>query len=310
MTARRTLVIDTDPGQDDAVAILLALALPDRFAVRAITAVAGNVPVALTAANALRIVELARRGDIPVHAGCAAPMVLPLETAEFVCGPGGLAGADLPPPAGRLADGHAVAALTALLRAADAPVTLCALGPLTNIAMTLRLAPDTAERIAEIVVMGGTMGLGNITPAAEFNVFVDPHAAAVVLGAGLKLTLIGLDLTLKAVATPAHVARLAAAGTRTGAAVHGMLTRPRAAGLGSIGHPMHDVCVIGALAWPELFDGRDCFVEVETQAGPLRGRTTVDWHGRLRRPPNCRVLDSIRPAEFFDRAIDVLLRLP
>jgi purine nucleosidase len=310
MQGRRAILIDTDPGQDDAVAILLALALPDRFDVRAVTAVAGNVPVALTAANALRIVELGGCSDVPIYAGCAAPMVLPLETAEFVCGPDGLDGANLPPPTGSLAAGHAVDAMVAMLRSADARMTLCALGPLTNIAMALRLAPDIAGRIEEIVVMGGAMALGNITPAAEFNFYVDPHAAGVVLGAGIKLTLIGLHLTLNAVATPDHVARLAAAGTRTATAVHGMLTRPRAGGLGSVGHPMHDVCVIGYLAWPELFGGRDCLVEIETGSGPLRGRTTIDWHGRLRRPHNACVLDSIKPATFFDRVIDALLRLP
>lgn len=284
--------------------------MPDRFDVRAITAVAGNVPVALTAENALRIVELAGRGDVPIHAGCAAPMVLPLETAEFVCGPDGLDGANLPPSAGQLAEGHAVAAILAMLRSAEGAVTLCALGPLTNIAMALRLAPDVAGSIAEIVVMGGAMGLGNITPAAEFNFYVDPHAAAVVLGAGIKLTLIGLHLTLHAVATPDHVEKLAAAGTRTAAAVHGMLTRPRAGGLGSVGHPMHDVCVIGYLAWPELFTGRDCFVEIETGSSLLRGRTTIDWHGRLRRPHNACVLDSIQATPFFDRVIDALSLLP
>ena len=142
MATRLPIVIDTDPGQDDALAILLALALPDRFEVLAVTAVAGNVPVAQTAANAKRITELAGHLHPPVYVGCAAPMVLPLVTAEFVCGPDGLAGADLPPPATPLAAGHAVTALLDLLRAAPRDgLTICALGPLTNIAMALRLAP-------------------------------------------------------------------------------------------------------------------------------------------------------------------------
>jgi len=198
-----------------------------------------------------------------------------------------------------------------LLRsAAPDSVTLCMLGPLTNLALALRLAPDIGMRIGRVVVMGGAMGLGNMTPAAEYNIFADPHAAAVVLGAGLKVTLIGLHLTLTAVATHAQVARLDALGTRTGRAVHGMLTRPRASGLGSTGHPMHDVCVIGYLAWPDLFAGRDCFVDVETGSGPLRGRTTIDWHGRLRRLPNAHVLDRIDAGLFFDRVIDALASLP
>lgn len=305
------IIIDTDPGQDDAVAILLALACPETFEVAAITAVAGNVPVALTARNAQRIVELAGRPAPPIYAGCEAPLVLPLETAEFVCGPDGLAGANLPAAVGHLQPTHAVEALINLLRASEpGSVTICALAPLTNIAMALRLAPDIADRIGAIVVMGGAMGLGNITPAAEFNIYVDPHAAAVVLGAGLHLTLIGLNLTWKAVASPAHIARLAAMSTATACAIHGMLTRPRSGDLGSADHPMHDVCVIGFLAWPELFTGRDCFVEADTSSGSLRGRTTIDWHGRLRRPANCHVLDGIEAGPFFDRVIEALARLP
>lgn len=307
---RRLIVIDTDPGQDDAVAILLALARPDLFDVRAITAVAGNVAVGQTAINAQRIVELAGAA-VPVHEGAAGPMVLGLRTAEFVCGPDGLDGSGLPPPTRCLAAAHAVEVLIASLRAAEAgSVTLCALGPLTNIALALRLAPEIAGRIAAIVLMGGAMGLGNITPAAEFNAYTDPHALAVVLGAGVAVTMIGLHLTLRAIAAPAQVARIGALGTRCGAAVHGMLTRPRPGDLGSVGHPMHDVCVLGFLAWPELFAGRDCHVAVETAEGPLRGHTTIDWHGRLRLPANCRVLDQIAAPEFFDRVIEALALLP
>lgn len=308
---RRTIVIDTDPGQDDAVAILLALALPERFDLAMIAAVAGNVPVAQTAANARRIAELAGHPDLPVYAGCAAPLVVPLETAEFVCGPDGLDGAGLPPPTRPPGEGHAVERLIAMLRAAPpGGTTLCMLGPLTNLALALRLAPDIAAAIDRVVLMGGAMNLGNMTPAAEYNIYADPHAAAVVLGSGLKLTMVGLHLTLTAIAAPAQVARLAALGSRTGRAVHGMLTRPRPGGLGTAGHPMHDVCVIGLLAWPELFSGRDCFVEVETAAGPLRGRTTIDWHARLRRTPNAQVPDRIAATVFFDRVIDAIARLP
>lgn len=311
MAARLPIVIDTDPGQDDALAILLALALPERFEVLAVTAVAGNVPVAQTAANAKRITELAGRPHLPVYAGCAAPMVLPLVTAEFVCGPDGLAGAELPPPATPLAPGHAVLALLDLLRAAPPDgLTICALGPLTNIAIALRLAPELVERIASIVVMGGAMALGNITPAAEYNFYADPHAAAVVLNAGRPVTLLGLHATHQAIATPETLERFAAIGTRTGRAVHGMLTRPRASGLGTTGHPVHDACVIGILAWPELFRGRDCAVEIDTSDGKLRGRSTIDWHGRLRVNPNAHVIDQIDSSEFFARMIEALRRLP
>jgi len=305
------LVIDTDPGQDDAIALLLALAATERLEVRGITTVAGNVGVAKTTANALRVCGLAGRPDAPVHAGCEGPLVYPLETAEFVCGPDGLAGADLPSPRRAPNPGHAVEFLVGALRAApDAGLTLCALGPLTNLALALRLAPDVRARIRQIVLMGGALALGNITPAAEFNFWVDPHAAAVVLGAGVPLTLLGLDVTHQAVATPDHLAAIAGLGTATGRAVHGMLTRPRLARLGTEGHPLHDPCAVAYLLWPELFAGRDCFVEVETGPGPLRGRSTIDWHGRTGRPSTARVIDRVDAAGFFERLIAMLARLP
>lgn len=305
------IVIDTDPGQDDAVAILLALAAPDRIDLRGICAVAGNVPVVQTTANALRIVDCAGAPATPVFRGAEAPLVLPLETAEFVCGPDGLAGADLPPPAGTAAEGHAVDFLIRTLRAAPADgVTLCALGPLTNLALALRLAPDIAGRIRRIVLMGGALGLGNMTPAAEFNFYVDPHAADVVFRAGVPIVMFGLHVTLQAVGTPAQIARFAALGTACGRAVHGMLTRPRPGGLGSAGHPLHDPLVIAWLLWPDLFTGRDCHVEVETGAGPLRGRSTIDLNNRLRRPPNAHVVETVDAAAFFDRLAEAIARLP
>jgi purine nucleosidase len=304
------IIIDTDPGQDDAVAMLLAFAAADQLDVRAITTVAGNVPVAQTTANALRIRDLAGRPDVPVIAGMAAPMVLPLETAEFVCGPDGLAGADLPPPRSSAEPGHAVDSIIRILRAAaPGSVTLAALGPLTNIAMALRLAPDSGSAIAGIVVMGGALGLGNMTPAAEYNFYVDPHAAKVVLGSGLRIVLFGLHATHQALASPDHLQRLRELGNRTGPVIHGMLTRPRASGLGTSAHPMHDACVIGWLLWPELFEGRDCYVHITTE-GELRGRSTIDWYGRQKRPVNAFVVDTINANALFDRIIDLLAVLP
>lgn len=307
---RETIIIDTDPGQDDAVAILLALGARERLDLACITAVAGNVPVAQTTANALRICDLAGRPDVPVHRGADGPLVLPLETAEFVCGPDGLAGADLPPPSRPACAGHAVEALIARLRAAPDGVTLCPLGPLTNLALAIRLAPDILPKIRRIVLMGGALALGNITPAAEFNIFVDPHAAAVVFGCGRPIVMMGLGVTHQAIATPEQVAGFAALGTATGRAIHGMLTRPRPGGLGTAGHPMHDPCVIAYLLWPELFAGRDCFVEVETGTGPLRGRTTIDWNGRLKRPANALVIDKVEAHALFERMTAVLATLP
>lgn len=307
---REAIVIDTDPGQDDAVALLLAFASGDRLDLRAITTVAGNVPVAQTTANALRIRDLAS-ADTPVHRGAEGPLVFPLETAEFVCGPDGLAGADLPPPASEAAPGHAVQAIIEICRAApDDSVTLCPLGPLTNLALAFRLAPDILPKVKRIVLMGGALGLGNITPAAEFNMHVDPHAAAVVFGAGRPIVMFGLGVTLQAIVGHEQIARIGALGTATARAVHGMLTRPRPGGLGTAGHPMHDPCVIAFLLWPELFSGRDCFVEIETGAGPLRGRTTIDWNGRLKRVPNAHVVATVEAPELFERVIERLATLP
>ncbi|WP_376987540.1 nucleoside hydrolase [Bosea sp. R86505] len=310
---REAIIIDTDPGQDDAVALLLALSASERLNLRAITTVAGNVPLAQTTANALRIRDLAGAGAacVPVHAGAEGPLLFPLETAEFVCGPDGLAGADLPSPASAIAPGHAVEAIIALCRAApDDGITLCPLGPLTNLALAVRLAPDILPRIRRIVLMGGALALGNMTPAAEFNVHVDPHAAAIVFGCGAPIVMMGLGVTLQAIASPEQVARIGALGTACGRAVHGMLTRPRPGGLGTAGHPMHDPCVIAFLLWPELFAGRDCFVEIETGAGSLRGRSTIDWNGRLKRQPNAHVVATVEATALFERMIERLATLP
>ena len=308
---REPVLIDTDPGQDDAVALLLAFASADRLDLRAITTVAGNVPVAQTTANALRIRDLGQRGDIPVYRGAEGPLVVPLETAEFVCGPDGLAGADLPAPASQAAPGHAVQAIVDLCRSApDDGITLCPLGPLTNLALAFRLAPDILPKLRRIVLMGGAIGLGNITPAAEFNAYVDPHAAAIVLGCGRPIVMFGLGVTLQAIASHDQIARIGALGNAAGRAVHGMLTRPRPGGLGSDGHPMHDPCVIAYLLWPELFEGRDCFVAVETGDGPLRGRTTIDWNGRLKREPNAHVVATVQAEALFERMFARLATLP
>jgi purine nucleosidase len=305
------IIIDTDPGQDDAVAILLALSVPDRLDLQCITTVAGNVPVGLTTANALRICDLAGRADVAVHRGAEGPLVYPLETAEFVCGPDGLAGADLPLSRREPAPGHAALAIIAALRSAPGSgLTLCPLGPLTNIALAIRLAPDIVPKIRHIVLMGGAITLGNITPAAEFNVFVDPHAAAIVFGCGAPIVMMGLGVTHQAVATLDDVQAIAALGSASARAIYGMLTRPRPGGLGTAGHPMHDPCVIAWLLWPELFTGRSCHVEIETAAGPLRGRTTIDWNNRLRRAPNAFVIDTVDAAALFRRMTVALARLP
>jgi purine nucleosidase len=308
------VIIDTDPGQDDAVAILLALAERERLGLAAVTTVAGNVSVEQTTANALRILELGGGPDVPVFPGASRPLLRPLRTAEFVCGPDGLAGAGLPPPTLAPQARHAVTFLLDTLRAAPpVSVTLCALGPLTNLALAFAQEPRLVGRVARIVLMGGARDLGNITPAAEFNVFNDPHAAAIVLAAGVPVVMLGLHATHQAMATPGRLAGLAALDTPVAGAVRGMLGRPRPGGLerfGVPGHPLHDPCVVAYLLWPELFTGRDCHVTVETASETTMGRTTIDWWGTGRHAPNAHVIDRLDADELFARLTRALATLP
>lgn len=311
--SRTPIIIDTDPGQDDAVAILLALAASDRLDLLGITTVAGNVGVDLTTANALRILEVARRTDVPVYRGASQPLLRKLRTAEYICGPDGLDGANLRPPTTSPRDQHAVPFLIETLRKApDRSITLCPVGPLTNIALVFAQEPALAVKVERIVVMGGARDLGNITPAAEFNFYVDPHAAQIVLQLGVPIVLFGLHATHQAVCTPAHVARIAALDTAVARAVAGMTGRPRPGAkvrLGAEGHPQHDPCVIAWLLWPELFTGRDCHVAVETCSEETIGRSTIDWWGSTRRPPNAHVIERIDANGFFERLIAALAKL-
>ncbi len=257
----RRIIIDTDPGQDDAVAILLALASPEELDVIAVTAVAGNVPLELTARNALKICELAGRTDVPVYAGCQRPMVRTLFTAEYVHGPTGLDGADLPDPEMALQPDHAVDYLVETLMDSDAgEITLCPLGPLTNIAVALVKEPAIATKVREIVLMGGGFFEGgNVNPAAEFNIFVDPHAAHVVFTSGIPITMMPLDVTHQALTTPLRVEAFKALGTPAGDAVAGMLDffdRYDMEKYGTEGAPLHDPCVVAYLLEPDLFDRR------------------------------------------------------
>ncbi len=297
------VIIDTDPGQDDALAILLALSADAVLDVAGVTTVAGNVEVAQTSVNALRICQLAARGEIPVYCGCAQPILRPLHTAEFICGPDGLAGMDLAPPRQAAQAEHAVSFLIRELRDSDVNLTICALGPLTNIALALLQAPDVKAKIDRLVIMGGARDLGNITAAAEFNFFVDPHAAAVVFNAGLPITLCPLNVTYQAVATLARLKDFDPRGA-VGGPIVSMLMRERPGGAalgGDAGHPMHDPCVIAWLLWPELFEGRDCHVVIETAEGPTVGRSTIDWWARSGLPTNAHVIGTLDADAMFAR---------
>jgi purine nucleosidase len=312
---RRQIIIDTDPGLDDAVAILLALAAADELEVLGIVAVAGNLALAQTERNARRVCELAGRPDIPVYAGCARPLLRPVVTAEGVHAEAEGDRLLLPEPTTALQSQHGIDFLIETLCSATVePVTLCALGPLTNIAMALVKAPEIAGRVRELVVMGGAcFELGNVTPAAEFNIHVDPHAAAIVLDGGIPITMIPLDVTHKLITTEARLAALHALPNRCGAAVAGLLAafeRNRRTEFGSRGRALHDPAVIGYLLCPNLYDGCNVNVAVETQSPLTIGMTVVDWWGVTGRKPNVRFLNAVNADGFYDVLLEKLARLP
>ena len=310
----RKIIIDTDPGQDDAVAILLALASPE-LDVLGIVAVAGNVPLSLTEVNARRIVELADRTNVPVHAGAVRPLTRRLVTAEHVHGKTGLDGADLPAPSMPLHPQYGVDFMVdTLLASAPGEITLCTLGPLTDVAMALNRAPEIAPRIREIVMMGGAyFEVGNITPAAEFNVYVDPEAAAVVMQSGVPITMLPLDVTHRALATPERLARIRGLGNKAGAVVAGLLgfsERFDVAKYGAIGAPLHDPNVIAWLLKPELYTGRHINVAVETSSALTLGMTVADYWRVTKREANVNYLRDVDAVGFFDLLTERLARLP
>ncbi|PZV02867.1 MAG: nucleoside hydrolase [Leptolyngbya sp.] len=291
----RPLIIDCDPGVDDAIALLLALASPAEFDLLGITTVAGNVPLTLTAANARRICQLAQRPDVPVYAGCPRPLLRSLTTAEDIHGATGLQGADLPEPTMPLQAQHAVAFLIEQLTTTSIPITLATLGPLTNLAVALIQCPAIAQGIDQVVMMGGALGGGNITTAAEFNIYVDPHAAKVVVDAGLPLTMIGLDVTHQVVTTSDRLAALEALGTPVGKAAAGMLRyygQLDVERYGLAAPPLHDPCVIAYLLRPDLFTGRPMRLAIETEGTLCLGRTVANGHPTPAAPANATVLET------------------
>jgi purine nucleosidase len=313
MTQRQPIIIDTDPGQDDAIAILLALASPE-LEVLGLTTVAGNVPLALTSRNARIVLELANRREVPVHAGADRPLLRPLVTAEFVHGKTGLDGPVLPEPTMAMADGHAVDFIIQTVMAREpGTVTLCPLGPLTNIALALAREPRIAPRLKQIVLMGGGgFEGGNITPVAEFNFFVDPQAAALVFKADVPITMAPLDVTHQALTTRKRVAAIRAIGTPLAEAVAQWMEffeRFDEQKYGQEGGPLHDPCVIAWLLRPDLFTGRDCFVQIETSSEMTMGQSVIDWWGVTGKPANARVLGGIDADGFYALIAQRLARL-
>jgi len=313
MPAPRKIIIDTDPGQDDAVAILLALG-SDELEVVGITAVAGNGPLNLTETNARKICELAGRPDIKVYSGAVRPLVRPLVTAEHVHGKTGLDGPVLPEPTMELQRQHAVDFLVeTLMREEAGTITLCALGPLTNLALALIREPRIAPRIQEIVLMGGGFFEGgNMTPTAEFNIYVDPHAAEVVFSSGVPIVVMPLDVTHKALTTAKRIEAMRALGTKVGDATAALLDffeRFDEEKYGTDGGPLHDPCVIAYLLKPELFGGRQCNVAIETASELTMGMTVIDWWGVTNRTKNAMVMRDIDADGFFALLTERLARL-
>lgn len=314
MPTPRKIIIDTDPGQDDAFAILMALGSPEDLEVLGITAVAGNVPLNWTQRNARIICELAGKPHIPVFAGCDAPLLRKLVTAEHVHGKTGLDGPVMTEPTMPLQAQHAVDfIIETLRREAPGSVTLCPLGPLTNIATAFQKAPDIIARIGQIVLMGGGyFEGGNITPVAEFNIYVDPQAADIVLKSGVSLVVMPLDVTHKVVTNRARVEAFRALGTHVGRAAAewaDFFERFDMAKYGSEGAPLHDPCVIAYLIKPELFKGRHINVEIETQSELTMGMTVADWWGVSGRPANALFMRDVDADGFFALLTERLGRL-
>ena len=311
----RRIIITTDPGQDEAAAILMALGAQGAFEVLGVVAVAGNVRLDKTLRNARQVLELAGRADIKVFAGAGRPLQRALVTAEHVHGPEGLDGPVLPAPAMPVEALHGADFIVATLRhEPPGTVTICSLSPLTTLAMALIAAPDIAPRIAQIVMMAGAyFEGGNITPRAEFNVFVDPHAADVVLRCGAPIAMLPLDITHRMRSTPARLAALRALGNRCGPALAAMLEFSEGFDLrkyGWEGAPLHGPCVPAFMLRPDIFTGRDVHVAVEIGSETTMGMTVVDFWRVGRAVPNVHYVHDGDAGAYYDLLTECVGRLP
>lgn len=295
------VLIDCDPGIDDAIALLLGFACPEALRVEAITTVAGNVSLVHTTRNARRVRALAGRSDVPVHAGCPRPILAPPHHAAHVHGEDGLGGIGLIDDEGGLAARHAVDALADRTAGSD-PLTVVAVGPLTNLAMLLVKRPEVAERFGRVIVMGGGLARGNVTPLAEFNIFADPEAARIVVEAGLRPLVFPLDVTQQAAVTKADLERLSEGGGRiTEAAVAMLRFYLEAVGARHGGVHIHDAMAVAYAIWPELFEVRAARLTVVTDTGDERGRTVADFGTG---EANADIAVAVDAATFTDRLFD------
>lgn len=305
MPTKRPIIIDCDPGQDDAVAILLALAAPEELDVLGITTVAGNVPLEKTQRNARIICELAGKPEVNIFAGCAKPLERPLFTAEYVHGQEGIDGADIFEPSVPLQEQHAVEFIVETLMAADDDsITLVPTAPLTNIASAFLKQPKIATKIHEIVLMGGAFREGgNVTPSAEFNVYVDPQAAKIVFGCGRPIVAMGLDVTHQVLVTPPRIKAIGELRTKVARNVQGMFefaSRYDIEKYGAEGGPLHDPCTVAYLLQPSLFQSKRVNIEVETGSELTFGETVVDFWGVTGREPNVEWVHAVDAEGFFE----------
>jgi inosine-uridine nucleoside N-ribohydrolase len=303
------VILDCDPGHDDAIALLLALGSPADIDLLGVTTVSGNQTLEKTTANAIRVLDHVGRSDVSVAAGAPRPLVRERQVAENVHGETGLDGPDLPGPSRGPVALHAVDWIADTLRTSDGPVTVVPTGPLTNVALFLARYPELASKVERLVLMGGAIGLGNVTPAAEFNIWVDPEAAARVFGAGIDLTMVGLDVTHQALMTPAHAGRLAQGG-RAGklvADLYAFYSRFHRSEYGWDGAPIHDAVAMAHVIDPTLLETEHCGVVVDTGPELSRGRTYVDRRGRWE--PNCHVATGIDAERFLELLLERIERL-
>ena len=312
--AMHRILLDCDPGRDDALAIAMALASPEEIELTAITAVAGNVPLALTYRNARFICDLCGFARTPIHAGADRPLARQPVTGTRAHGESGLEGMDVPLPPPAVDPGAAAAVMAETLRsAADDEVTLVAIGPLTNVAMLASEAPEVIPKIRQIVLMGGASRAGgNVTPAAEFNVYADPDAAAQVFGCGRPITIVSLDATHQVLATPAHADLLARAGGEPAQRLSALLrpaSQSRSIRFGPDRLPIHDPCTIAWLLDPELFRSEPVPVAVETAGKHTLGATVADWWGVTGEPPNAHWITEVDGAGVMALLIDRIGRL-
>lgn len=295
------VILDVDPGHDDAVALMLACGAPE-LEVRAVTTVAGNVPLPKTTRNALRVLSLIGRDSVPVGVGADAPLARPLHTAEDIHGESGLDGPELVEPTFGPDERGAVRLMADVFEESVEPVTLIPMGPLTNIATFLEEHPRLKEKIGRIVLMGGSMGLGNTTPAAEFNVYVDPEAARTVFRSGLRITMVGLDVTHEASAGPEEVRRLRTFGRVGGVAAElvTFFTSTYKRTFRFDAPPIHDAVAVAAVAEPGILRTRPMRVEIECNSELTRGETVCDLHNVWGKPPNAEVGVGLDKTAFFE----------